>query len=281
MLKSRINFTRLVLPFFIIPVWILTGGLGFLPEIQEVQAITVGTPSTDTCDCSQLTISSHNISGTDPMILVGISLDDGDVNKTVNTVTYNGTNLTRLVKIQGEWHGSTNASEIWYLNPSLNPTDGNYDVVITIDNGDTNEITAGVITFTDVDQTTPIDTSTVQSNGGKSKDDILTVISAEDDLVMNIATTATLSLTPDASQAEMWNLEVGGSGVTGHFGGASTKSGAASVSMKYTFKNASSEFSHAAFNINAAGAAASSFTPPPPPHPPFQGSIIQKSRNTR
>ncbi|MCP4265297.1 MAG: hypothetical protein GY777_06940 [Candidatus Brocadiaceae bacterium] len=256
MLKRRIIFTRPVLIFFTILTWIFIGNPcvpGFLPKIQDVQAITAGTLSTNSCNCNQLTISSHNISGSNTLIVVGVSLDDGDSSKTVNTVTYNGISLTQLVEIQGEWNGSKNAAEIWYLNPSSNPADGSYDVVVTIDSGNTNEITAGVITFTDVDQATPIDTGTVQSNGGKAKDDTLTVTSATDDLVMNIATTATPSLTADTGQTELWNLELGGGGVTGHYGGASTKP----------------------------GAAASSFTPPPPPHPPFQGSIIQKPRNAR
>ena len=280
MKKRRIKFTRLVLVFFLILAWTFIGWpriLNFLPEIQEAQAITVGTPSTNACDCNQLTISSHNISGSNILILVGVSLDDGADDKTVNTVTYNGINLTQLVEVHGE---NVVRSEIWYLDPSLNPADGNYNVVVTIDNGAANKIAAGVITFTDVDQTTPIDTGAVQSEGGDSNNNTLTVASASDDLVMDIACSHTSSSTPDGSQTELWDLELGGSGVSGDFGGASTKAGASSVNMKYTF-DSSDKFSHAAFNINAASAAYTPFTPPPPPPPPFKGSIIQKPRNIK
>jgi hypothetical protein len=222
-LKRRIKFTRLVLVFFLILAWIFIGGpriLNFPPEIQEAQAITVGAPSTNACDCNQLTISSHNISGSNILILVGVQLDDGADDKTVNTVTYNGINLTQLVEIKGEWHGSEMAgSEIWYLDPSLNPDDGNYDVVVTIDDGSANKMAVGVISVTGVDQTTPIDTGTVQSNGGKRQHDILTVASALDDLVMDIAASSTQSVTPEGSQTELWDLETGGGGVSGNFGG--------------------------------------------------------------
>ncbi len=77
MLKRRINFTRLLLVFFLILAWIFIGGPrihNFPTGIQEVQAITVGTPSTNSCDCNQLTVSSHNISGSDVLILVGVGI---------------------------------------------------------------------------------------------------------------------------------------------------------------------------------------------------------------
>ncbi len=60
--------------------------------------------------------------------------------------------------------------------------------------------------------------------------------------------------------------------------GASTKAGAASVNMEYTFDH-SGKLAHAAFNINAAATTITAFTPPPPSK--FQGSFIQKLRNTR
>ncbi len=276
MLKRRVKFTRLYLVFFLILAWIFIGSpriLTFLPEIQEAQAITVGTPSTNTCDCNQLTISSHNISGSDVLILVGVSLKHGQAHKTVNTVTYNGINLTQLVV---NFSDNYNFAEIWYLDPSLNPADGNYDVVVTIDGGHNNKMTVGVITVTGVDQTTPIDTGTVQSASGTSIDNTLTVTSASDDLVMDIATSHSSSVTPDGSQTELWDLS------SNIYGGASTKAGAASVNMKYTFSSSNKKYAHIAFNINAANDTPSTPSPPPPPPPPkFRGSIIQKPRNNR
>ncbi len=187
MLKRRIKFKRLIIIFFIILGWIFIGGphiLDFLPRIQEVQAITVGTPSTGTCDCSQLTISSHSISGSNILIVVGVSLADGADDKSVDWVKYNNINLTQLAEIDGE---ETVRSEIWYLDPSSNPADGNYDVKVRIDGGNANKMAVGVVTVTGVDQDTPIDTGTVESEGGESKNNSLWVASETDDLVMDIA----------------------------------------------------------------------------------------------
>ncbi len=333
-----VKFTKLLLVIFIMLAWIFTSGPRFLivPGIQEAQAITVGTPSTNSCDCNQLTVSSHNISGSDVLVLVGVSLGDGANDKTISSVTYNGINLTQLVvnfsasrngsgnddsKYAGMWYpvpslnpdvgnankmafeiisvsddssssssssssdsdsgGDNNYAELWYLDPSLNPTDGSYDVVVTIDNGSANKITVGVITVTGVDQTTPIDTGTVQSGSGEASQNTLAVTSESGDLIMDIIGTKANSITPDGSQAELWDLETGGSGVSGNFGGASTKSGAASVNMKYTLDE-DKEFAHIVFNINAADdTTTTAFTPPPPPPPTFQGTIMQKPRNTR
>ncbi len=272
-----LKIIKLASVIFLILTWMFIGGPRipvFIPGIQEAQAITVGTPSTGACDCSQLTISSHSISGTNPLILVGISLADGADDKSVQSVKYNNINLTQLAEIDGE---ETVRSEIWYLNPSSNPADGNYNVVVKIDGGNANKMAVGVITVTDVDQTTPIDTGTVESEGGESKNNSLWVTSETDDLVMDIACSHSESATPHNSQTELWELELGGSGVSESFGGASTKAGETSTKMKYSFDK-KEKFSHIAFNINAAGATTTTTFIPPPP---FQGSIIQKPRNTR
>ena len=42
------------------------------------------------------------------------------------------------------------------------------------------------------------------------------------------------SPTVDGSQSEQWNVELGGGGVSNHFGAGSTEDGAASVSMDWT-----------------------------------------------
>ncbi len=329
------KFKILLLVIFLILALIFTGEPHFfyIPGIQEAQAITVGTPSTNACDCNQLTISSHSISGTNALVLVGVSLDSGESSKTVNSITYNGINLTQLAvafsasssgsgsgnddsKYAEMWYlvpllnpaagnvnmmdfdvisvsddssdssdssdsgGSYNYAEIWYLDPTLNPADGSYNVVVTIVGSEENKIAVGAITITGVNQTTPIDTGTVQSGSGEASQNTLAVTSESGDLIMDIIGTKANSITPDASQTELWDLRLGGG--EDKYGGASTKAGAASVNMKYTFGE-SDKFAHIAFNINAADddTTTTVFTPPPPPPPQFQGSIKLKPRNTR
>ena len=106
-MKRRVKPTRLAFIFFLILAWTFISWpriLNFPSGIQEAQAITVVTPSTKASNCNQLTVSSHNISRSDVLILVGVSLEKGD-------------------------DDDNNYAEIWYLDPSLNPSDGNYDVV--------------------------------------------------------------------------------------------------------------------------------------------------------
>ncbi len=136
MLKRRIKFTRLVLVFFLILAWTFIGWariLNFPSGIQEAQAITVVTPSTNACGYNQLTISSHNISGSNSLLPVVVSLDDGAGDNTIGTVSYNSINITQLAGIGSGGSNSSaddnNYAEIWYLDPSLNPDERNYDIV--------------------------------------------------------------------------------------------------------------------------------------------------------
>jgi len=257
------RFSKFLLIFILATGWIFSGwpqiwhNPQFPPEIQKAHAaIGIGTPSTNSCDCNQLTISGHNISGTDPFIVVEVSLDDGSSDKNVSSVTYNGVNLTNLSAVNGG--GVKIAAEVWYLAPASNPANGNYDVVITISGGNTQKITAGVITLTGVDQTTPVDTGTVKTQDGKNTTPLLSVTSETDDLVMDVLSSQDGDgLVPGNGQAEQWDLEIGGTGVSGHFGGASTEVGATSVTMDWTTTN--DFMSHIAFNINQAGTASLTF----------------------
>ncbi len=99
MLKRRIKFTRLVIVLFLIPAWTFIGWpriFNFLPEIQEAQAITVVAPSTDVCNCNQLTVSNHNISGSNPLILAMSAHQDADKDYRLSNVKYNGIKRYRI-----------------------------------------------------------------------------------------------------------------------------------------------------------------------------------------
>ena len=94
----------------------------------------------------------------------------------VSGITYGGQNLSL---VNGISNGSTVRSEIWKL---VNPPSGSSNAVISLSS--TNPVTATVITYTGVDQTTPLGTS-VTGGSGKGNAFSLNVASATNDLVVD------------------------------------------------------------------------------------------------
>lgn len=241
-LKNRL--IKLLLFTFLI--FFLVFLFSFLLNLKKVQAdINTRSVSVNSCDCQQLTISNHSISGTRPLLIVGVGLEDGKADKVVNSVTYNGQALTRLTQGVG---GDKARTDVWYLNPSNNPPSGSYDVVINIQKK--NKVTAGAITFNGVSDSDPIDIGTVQVDSGLSAlSSSLSIPSAVDDLVMDVASIENASLTFGSGQSESWNLAIGGGNYST---GASRKiSNSESTTMNVSF-GSSNKFSHIGFNINKA-----------------------------
>ena len=98
--------------------------------------------STGTSITDSLTIS-HTTSGTDRLMLVGVSLNKG-TGTAVTSISYNGDAL----ELVGSSSNGDAVSEIWML---INPDLGTYDVNILLD-GTTDGNAVGVMTFTGVDQ---------------------------------------------------------------------------------------------------------------------------------
>lgn len=87
--------------------------------------------------------------GTNQVLIVGIQNFSSTL-RTVNALTYNGVGMT-LLKAANT--GSFDAGELWYL---VNPTTGANTVSCTL-SGSASGISAGGMSFTGVDQTTPMD----------------------------------------------------------------------------------------------------------------------------
>ena len=120
-----------------------------------------GSASTDTTTTSSMTIS-HTTSGTDRLMLVGISFGIATT-ETVSTITYNGDALTKEGAINGP--GNDSRIEIWSRKA---PDTGMHNVVVTLTGNASDGVAAGVMTFNDVDQTTPLGTFASNSGGGGS-----------------------------------------------------------------------------------------------------------------
>ena len=116
---------------------------------------------------------AHTTAGTNRLMLVSIATDPKG--ESVSTVTYNGVDLTLVGFLEST---SESRVEIWGL---LAPDLGTHDVVVTLTNTKYSGLVAGVMTFTGVNQTTPLANFT--TNSGNSALASVTIGSKTDDLV--------------------------------------------------------------------------------------------------
>ena len=191
-----------------------------------------GNASTGSTTTNSLTIS-HTTAGTDRLMIVGITIDNNQY-EVVSTVTYNSIALTFVGQ---ETNDNDARVEIWQLSEAGGLPTGTHDVDITFDANLVHPAVAGVITFTGVDQTTPLGSffgnQHVSSNPG-----IVTVNSANGEMVLGVFSGETVnSVVTNAPATERWNLSAGGTGETQYSAG-STDDGAASVSMVWSLGKA-------------------------------------------
>jgi hypothetical protein len=183
-----------------------------------LMAIAVDNVSTGTTTGSTINIS-HTTSGTNRLMLVGVSFGKG-ISDTVDSITYNGANLTYVGSHGG---GSDPRVEIWSL---VAPDVGTNNLVVNFSGGSGTEgATAGVTTFTGVEQSTPL--GTFASANGTSTQASTTVSSAANELVFGVVGVRgddNFNLSPGSGQTEQWDVHTSGTN-----GGASTEEGAASV----------------------------------------------------
>jgi hypothetical protein len=204
------------------------------PCTIAVDATSSGKTMTDT-----LTISSHTTSGTDRLMLVGVSINN-DALEEVYTVKYNGIDLSFVGFIRNSDDARV---EIWQLTEANGLPTGTHDVVIKFKIGATLNVdllqgaVAGVTTFTGVDQTTPLGPfASAEADGAASS---VTVTSAADEMVFAIMageTVTSVSLDNAPPAVEQWNDVELSSPDT--FGAGATQVGAApNVTVSWTHGN--------------------------------------------
>ncbi|MBW2058654.1 MAG: hypothetical protein JRJ26_14260, partial [Deltaproteobacteria bacterium] len=186
-------------------------------------AIAVDNVSTGTTDRGSTITISHETSGSDRLMLVGVSFNN-DSYETVAGITYNGVPLSFV----GEDHRDDDARvEIWML---VGPDLGTHDVKVTFNRALYRQAIAGVVTFTGVDQNGPLRTFASEYGDGSTAS--VGVPSATGELVFGIVAAEWPSgLTAGSGQTERWNLSMGG-GRTG--GAGSTEPGASTVTTSWT-----------------------------------------------
>jgi hypothetical protein len=210
------------------------------PNPPSLNGITTGGGETTSLSFSHTTPSNEN-----RLLVVEIGLDDNDALKDVNTVEYGTYSLTQLT--EETFGGGGPRIEVWYL---VNPPIGDNTVYINISGGNSNMIGAAAISLSDVNQTTPIDTGTVQTDTGNERNPSVTVSSESGDLVMDIeSSTASSPSTNGSGQTKRWDQELGGLGISGHYAQGSTASGDTSVTMTWD-RGSNKKGTLIGFNIN-------------------------------
>jgi Tfp pilus assembly protein PilX len=189
--------------------------------------VLVDATSTGLTTSASLSIS-HTVSGTNRLMLVGVSItrETGGA-PSVSSITYNVVQNLSLVGAQATSDGKGRI-EIWKL---VAPDTGTHNVVVTL-SAAPDSATAGVMTFTGVDPSTPLGAfASAMADSGTAS---VTVASAANELVFDtlvVEGSADKALAPGAGQTERWDLY---QAPTGN-GGGSTEAGAASVVMSWTF----------------------------------------------
>ncbi|WP_153558811.1 DUF4347 domain-containing protein [Roseimaritima sediminicola] len=145
---------------------------------------------------------SHTTSGTDRLMLVGISFGE-DKGERVSSVSYNGKALSR-VGAQDHNDGSTARVEIWSL---LAPDLGTHNVHVSFTDEEHEGATIGVMTFNGVDQEAAL--GSFASRQGTSSTLSADVSSADGETVFSVAAlndSNNYNLVPGGGQTEYWDL---------------------------------------------------------------------------
>jgi hypothetical protein len=166
----------------------------------QIQSVDYQSAST-TSGTNTLTIPGVTVSGSDRLLLVGVSFDDNG--ETVSGITWNG---SEALEHNGRIEDGLSARvEIWKL-PA--PTSGTYDVVITFDQNLSGDAIAGAAAFSGVDQSTPLGTFASNSgNGGTASVDI--PCSSSDEWAFAVVASEKEALSAFSGDTPYWNSSPG------------------------------------------------------------------------
>ena len=227
-----------------------------VPPQPDPGICTIGVDATSSggADDTQSVTIPHTTSGTDRLMLVGVSIND-DEYETVSSITYGGSALTRVGAIDNSRSGGDDARvEIWQL---LAPETGMHDVVIRFSAPLEEQAVVGVMTFTGVDQGSPLGTFASSENDPSPAK--VTVSSAPYDLVFGVVASEYGAITTGWGQAERWNLRPDSDET---YGAGSTRAGASSVVLQWTLTS-SPHWAAGGVSVRPC------IIPPPPPPAPF------------
>jgi hypothetical protein len=222
--KMKNNQKARIFSIFVI-LMLLLGALGMPAKIAQAAGVTLdGTPTSGTANpnSSSISFSATIGTGTDRLLLVGVSWNCGTTNRTISAATFtpdggSALDLTNVFTQQYtfSWQGGpSTAYRYTAIYSLLNPESGvTGTVAITFSGGVADGVVAGAASFAGVDQTTPL--GTPGGATGTSADDdpdpavTLTGLGG-DELIFDsvfIGTNSTSqTLVADGGQSQLWNV---------------------------------------------------------------------------
>jgi hypothetical protein len=181
-----------------------------------------------------MTVSHTTGSGSDRLMLVGISVNVND-DERVAGVTYGGTSLTKV----GERNNDNDA--MVYIYSLVAPNPGTADVVINFTSALNYGALAGVMTFTGVDQSTPLGTF-ASAIGNDSTSASVNISSAPDELVFAVVADEYDAITTAPTGQDVhWNTCTSG---TSNCGAGGTIAGASTVTMTWDLDAEATPYNH-------------------------------------
>jgi uncharacterized repeat protein (TIGR02543 family) len=222
--KMKNNQKTWIFSIFVI-LMLLLGALGLPAKIAQAADVMLdGTPSSGTANpnSSSISFSATIGSGTDRLMLVGVSWNCGTTNRTISSATFTPDGdspldldevITQLYSFP--WQGGpSTAYRYTAIYSLLGPPSGVSGTVnITFSGGVANGIVAGEASFAGVDQTTPLGTpgsATGTSDDAAPNPSVTLSGLTGSELVFDsvfIGTNSTSqTLIADAGQSELWNV---------------------------------------------------------------------------
>ena len=185
----------------------------------------VGPNSTGTATTGNSLSWSHTCSGTNRLLTVSLSVGSGTT-ATVTSVTYNGVAMTEAARVMSN-NQNDGYVKLFYL---VAPATGSNTVQVTCDSS--KPLIAGSVSFTGVDQTTPV--SNLATNFGSSASPSVTVSSKYGNMVVTALCNG--SNINSSNKDDQWKRNFNTLSAAGN-GMQSTAYGTPSVSFTYSVSN--------------------------------------------
>ena len=259
---------------------LVLAGLYFLTCLGlRAQVVVSGTPTTGIAQVTGTgavtfaTISNYVVPvGTNRLMIVGVSISTqgNNASSSVSSITYGTQSLTKIAATVLET--AARRVEMWQL---LAPNAVTANITIqgnkTGSNNNKLGVVAGVITFTGVDQTSPLRSSTAAS--GSSASPSASVSSSGADFVLDtLCVAGTVTVTSPAGQTSRWNTKSGNTGQDAT-GVASSKTGTSPTATISENLSGSTAWTIGVISIRALGADLS-ITKVGSPNPVLQNTTL-------
>jgi hypothetical protein len=180
-------------------------------------------------NCSSVSLPVAIGSGSDRLLIVSASI----AWPSAPTATLDGTAMTLVGgSVTTGPYANYGGAYMWY---AVAPSTGSH--LVAVNNGTSNSIIAGAVSFTGVDQTDPIRAHALAEDAGAETSSVsIAVASAPGDIVVGHVATGGGVVGDDGGQTQQWLRNVDPSNAANN-AACSTKAGASSVTLGWTVQN--------------------------------------------